>query len=68
MDPGKRLTISLYHDETRIIPYNLSIERPAYNRVEFLLFKEPVPGSEVIGNDRINMSYRNVNLWFRENI
>jgi len=68
MDPGKRLTISLYHNETRIIPYNLSIENSAYNRVEFLLFKERVPGSEVTGNDRINMSYRNVNLWFRENI
>jgi uncharacterized membrane protein len=63
MDPQDRLLLSLSHNETKLIPYNLSVSKTGYNRVELLLFKEVVPGFEVTGSDRINASYRNLHLW-----
>jgi len=66
MDPGDRLAVTLAHNETFIIPYNLSVRKATYNRVEFLLFKDSVPGADIVGDDRIRMSYRNVNLWIRQ--
>jgi uncharacterized membrane protein len=63
MDPLDQLSLPLAHNETTIIPYTLSVKRPEYNRVEFLLFNETIPGSEVSGSDRINASYRNNHLW-----
>jgi len=65
MDPGDRLTLTLAHNETIVIPYNLSVKTATYNRAEFLLFKDSAPAADIIGNDRITMSYRNVNLWIR---
>jgi hypothetical protein len=62
MDPGEGLALTLAHNETRIIPYNLSIKKTGYNRIEFLLFNESVPGLEVTGSDRINASYRDLHL------
>ena len=63
MDPNDHLSITLLANETKVIPYNLSVRNKDYNRMEFLLFKENVPGYEVIGSDRINASYRNLHLW-----
>jgi len=63
MDPIDRLSLTLTHNETIIIPYKLSIKKPGYDRVEFLLFKENVPNSDVTGSDRINASYRDLHLW-----
>lgn len=62
MDPNDRLSLTLGHNETRIIPYNLSVQKTEYNRVEFLLFKEALPSPDIIGNDRINASYHSLNL------
>ena len=62
MDPIDRLSLTVAHNETRIIPYNLSVKNIGYNRVEFLLFNDNVPGPEVTGSDRINASYRNLHL------
>ncbi|MDD1699334.1 MAG: DUF1616 domain-containing protein [Methanoregula sp.] len=62
MDPGEQLALILAHNETRIIPYNLSVRKTGYDRVEFLLFNETVPGLEVTGSDRINASYRDLHL------
>ena len=62
MDPNPRVSLTLAHNETTIIPYNLSFNRSGYNRVEFLLFGENVPGFEVNGSDRINASYRDLHL------
>jgi uncharacterized membrane protein len=62
MDPNARLSLTLVHNETTIIPYNLSFNKTGYNRVEFLLFDEDVPGFEVSGSDRINASYRDLHL------
>ena len=66
MDPKDRLTLALANDEKKIIPYNLSVNKNDYTRVDFLLFNESVPGFEVTGNDRINASYRNLHLWVVE--
>jgi len=63
MDPNDRLTLTLAHNETKILPFNLFVIKPGYTRVEFLLFNDSVPGSEVTGSDRINASYRNLHLW-----
>jgi uncharacterized membrane protein len=62
MDPNDRLSVTLAHDETAIIPYNLSVKKSGYNRVEFLLFKDTVYGPELTGSDRINASYRELHL------
>jgi len=64
MDPNDRLTITLANNQTMVIPYNLSVNKTGYNRVEFLLFDENVPGFEVTGRDRINASYRDLHLKF----
>jgi len=63
MDPGERSALTLAHNETRIVPYTLSVSQPGYDRVEFLLFNESVPGPDVTGSDRINASYRDLHLW-----
>jgi uncharacterized membrane protein len=62
MDPNNPMSITLGHNETMIVPYNLSIQKAGYNRIEFLLFNETMPGPDVTGSDRINASYRDLYL------
>jgi uncharacterized membrane protein len=62
MDPLERSSVVLSHNETLEIPYNLSVNKAGYNRVEFLLFNETVPGPDVQGSYRINASYRDLYL------
>lgn len=61
MDPLSQQTVTLAHNGNVTIPYTLSVEKRGYNRVEFLLFNETVPGT--LGSDRINASYRDLHLW-----
>jgi hypothetical protein len=63
MDPLWRHSLTLAHNETADIAYNLSVEKTGYNRIEFLLFNETVPGADVRSGDRINASYRDLHLW-----
>jgi len=63
MDPNDHVSFTLAHNATTIIPYNMSLKKTGYNRVEFLLFNDSVPGLEVTGSDRINASYRDLHLW-----
>jgi uncharacterized membrane protein len=63
MDPIWRYSTTLAHNETVDIPYNLSVGKTGYNRIEFLLFNETVPGADVRSGDRINASYRSLHLW-----
>jgi uncharacterized membrane protein len=63
MEPNDHLSFTLTNNETTIIPYNLSLKKTGYDRVEFLLFNESVPGLDVTGSDRINASYRDLHLW-----
>jgi uncharacterized membrane protein len=66
MDPLDQIPLTLSHNETREIPSNLSLNKTSYNRVDFMLFNETVPGLEVTGSDRINASYRD--LYLRVNV
>ena len=63
MDPNDRLSLTLSHNQTKILPFNLFVNKSGYNRVDFLLFNESLPGPEVTGSDRINASYRDLHLW-----
>ena len=56
MDPLYRQSLVLSHNETIIIPYTLFVNKTGYDRVEFMMFNESVPGPEVSGVDRINSS------------
>jgi uncharacterized membrane protein len=62
MDPTDYLSFTLAENQTAIIPYNLSVKETGYDRMEFLLFNETVPGIDVTGSDRINASYRDLHL------
>jgi uncharacterized membrane protein len=64
MDPQDRVLLSMGHNQSSIVPYTLSVNSTRYNRLEFLLFDENVPGFEVTGSDRINASYRNLHVIF----
>jgi len=63
MDRLDRFTVPLSHNQTSTLPYTFVPERTGYNRIEFLLFNESVPDESVRGMDRINQSYRDLNLW-----
>ena len=63
MDPLWEHSFTLAGNQSVTIPYNLSVERGGYNRIEFLLFNETVPGPDVTSGDRINASYRDLHLW-----
>ncbi len=63
-EPLDRFTVTVPHNTTVEQPYSFRITDPAVNRVEFLLFKDPSPGT-LTGADRISASYRNLHLWVR---
>jgi uncharacterized membrane protein len=62
MDPLWQHSLTLAHNETAMIPYNLSVEKSGYNRIEFLLFNETVPGPAVSTSNLINASYRDLHI------
>lgn len=64
-EPLDRFTLTVPHNETRELPWEFSIPSTDYNRIEFLLFNETVPGDDVVGEERINASYRDLHLWVR---
>lgn len=49
MDRISRSTTALAHNQTVILPYSFVPEKTGYNRIEFLLFNESVPGDGVEG-------------------
>jgi len=63
MDPLWQHPLTLAHNETAIVPYGLSVNDTGYNRIEFLLFNETVPGPDVTGGDRLSASVRDLHLW-----
>ncbi|ABN58328.1 MULTISPECIES: DUF1616 domain-containing protein [Methanoculleus] len=63
--PLDRFAITVPHNETEEVIWNFSVSSPEYNRIEFLLFNETVPGEGVTEQDRINASYRDLHLWVR---
>ena len=61
--PLDSFTATLPHNETREFTYNFTVDDRQYNRLQFLLFNETVPSSDMTGQDRINASYRDLHLW-----
>jgi uncharacterized membrane protein len=57
-------SVTLGHNETSVIPFDLISPDEKYNRVDFLLFDENVPNSGITEHNRVNASYRNLHLWF----
>lgn len=63
MDLLDRFTVPVAHNQTIVSPYNITVKKAGYNRVEFLLFNQTVPPAKVQGMNRINQSYRDLHLW-----
>jgi len=64
MLPVMRYSVTLSHNETSIIPFDLIIPDKNYARVDFLLFDEIVPSPDITGPARVNASYRNLHYGF----
>ncbi|PKL61206.1 MAG: hypothetical protein CVV31_12575 [Methanomicrobiales archaeon HGW-Methanomicrobiales-2] len=60
-----RFVVTVPHNETRELAWDFSVPSTNYNRIEFLLFTGTIPGEDVVGQDRINASYRDLHLWVR---
>lgn len=60
----KTYSVTLSHNETSIIPFDLIAPDANYSRVDFLLFDETPPGHDITGLNRVNASYRNLHLGF----
>jgi uncharacterized membrane protein len=58
-----RFRVPVSDNQTVILPYRFSAKKTTYNRIEFLLFNETVPGDQITGMNRINQSYRDLHLW-----
>jgi uncharacterized membrane protein len=63
MERLDRIPVPLAHNGTARLPYPVIVPGTGYNRLEFLLFNETVPGDEVTGMERVNRSYRDLHLW-----
>jgi uncharacterized membrane protein len=59
----KTNSLTLGHNETLIVPYEIVFPDTKYNRVDFLLFDENMPNRNVSGLSRERASYRNLHLW-----
>jgi uncharacterized membrane protein len=60
----KTYFVTLSHNETSVIPFDLISPDYSYNRMDFLLFEETVPSQSIQGANRVNASYRNLHFWF----
>ena len=57
--------LSLPDEQRQEERFTFVINDPSYNRFDLLLFNESVPGTAVVGEDRIRASYRHLYLWVR---
>jgi len=64
----KSYSLTLDHNQTSVLPLKFSASAPGNYLAEFLLFNEIVPGQDVSGQDRINVSYRNLHLWINATV
>lgn len=63
MERLDRFTLTLPHNSTIERRWNFFAPDNGYNRIQFLLFNETVPGEGVAGEGRIAASYRDLHLW-----
>ena len=60
----KTYSVTLSHNETSVIPFDIIVPNTSYNRVDLLLFDQTPPGHDITGLNRVNASYRNLHLGF----
>ena len=60
--PQKTYKVILNHNETSILPLDLSVPNDGNYRMDILLFNETVVGQDITGLNRVNASYRNLQL------
>jgi hypothetical protein len=58
-----QFSVEIPDNETYQDRLSFSINETQYNQIQFLLFIDQAPGSQVMGQDRINASYRDLHLW-----
>lgn len=57
-----QFSLSLQHNVFYQEPYRFTAPAPGFNKLTFLLFKDTAPPGPVTGYERINSSYRNLQL------
>ena len=60
----KTYSVTLSHNETSVIPFDLIVPNTSYNRLDLLLFDETPPSHDITGLNQVNASYRNLHLGF----
>ncbi|WFN35340.1 DUF1616 domain-containing protein [Methanogenium sp. S4BF] len=65
MAPLDEFRVNLSHDQNEERMFTFFVNETEYNRLEFLLFNEKVPPEQVMGEERINASYRDLHLWIQ---
>jgi uncharacterized membrane protein len=63
MERLDQFSVNLIHNETYQALHQFTPGTTGFNQVVFLLFKEPAPSDLLTGNERINSSYRKLQLW-----
>jgi uncharacterized membrane protein len=63
MERLDQFSVSLNHNETYQVYYQFTPTSTGFNQMTFLLFKDGVPSDLLNGNERINSSYRKLQLW-----
>lgn len=58
-----RFTLTIPHNTTEERWFNFTVGDTTVNRIQFLLYNETVPDTEIWGSDRVNASYRDLHLW-----
>lgn len=56
MLPLRTYSVTLSHNETSVIPFDLVVPNTGYDHVDFLLFDETLPGPDITGLDRVTQA------------
>ena len=65
MDLLDRYSVTLPHNQTGERRVDFVVPDAGYNKLQFLLFNETVPGDDVIGQARIEASDRDLHIWLK---
>jgi len=63
MERLDRFSLRLQHNVFYQEPHRFTAPATGFNKLTFLLFKDTAPPDQVMGYERINSSYRNLQLW-----
>jgi|APFre7841882724_1041349.scaffolds.fasta_scaffold08145_2 uncharacterized membrane protein len=63
MERLDKFSLRLQHNVFYQEPHRFTVPATGFNKLTFLLFKDSAPPDQVTGYERINSSYRNLQLW-----